>query len=79
MAKQLITVTDTWQQVAAGAAVFTVHTVGKGVLKFDEAQDDATAYSASPAVGEQFEQGTSVATFVRATGDGWKIVADGVL
>jgi hypothetical protein len=79
MAKALTTVTQAWQQIATGPAVFTIDTVGKGSIIFNETENDATAYRDAALPGDQFEQGDIKITKVRATGDGWKVLTDGVL
>jgi len=79
MAKARTTVTTSWQQIAAGAAVFTVEKVGAGHLLFNETQADETAYRDRPSQNDQFEQRSDVTTYVKATGDGWEIIADGSL
>ncbi len=79
MSKNTINVTSSYQQIASGAVVITVKTAGKGVLLFDENQNDSTAYRSSAPVGEQFSQSQTVPTFIRATGDGWVVIVDGVL
>jgi hypothetical protein len=79
MAKAVYTVTTNWQQIATGPVVLTIKAEGDGVIMFDEAQDDATAYVSSADVGDQFEQAAAVPTYVKATGDGWKVIADGTL
>jgi len=79
MSKALISVTQSWQEAAIGAAIFTVEEEGSGVLYFNETEDDSTAYKIIGKSGEQFEQTAAVSTNVRATGDGWKIIADGGL
>lgn len=79
MAKAKITVTQAWQDAATGAAVFTIEKHGDGALYFNETEDDATAYKTTGEAGEQFEQTNAVTTKVRATGDGWEVIVDGVL
>lgn len=79
MAKADITVTQLWALVAAGPVVVTIDKVGSGAIFFDENQNDDTAYKSVPIPGEQFEQTASLETYVRANGDGWKVIVDGVL
>jgi len=80
MAKAKFTITQSWQQVATGAAVFTIEKVGDGTIFFNETEDDVTAYRDSGlAGGEQYQQTAAVITTVRADGDGWELIADGVL
>lgn len=77
MAKTKYTVTTAWAQVATGAAIFTVEVEGDGALYFNESETDDTAYKSVPSAGDQFEQTAALPTYVRATGTGWAIVADG--
>ena len=79
MGKAKITVTQVWQDAATGPAIFTIEKHGDGTLYFNETEDDVTAYKTTGDSGEQFEQTSAVATKERATGDGWEIIADGVL
>jgi len=79
MAKARTTVTTSWQQIAAGAAVFTVEKVGSGHLLFNETPSDETAYRDRPNQYDQLEQPNAAPTYVKATGDGWVIIADGSL
>lgn len=79
MAKAITTVTQAWQQIATGPAIFTIDKRGTGSILFNETEDDATAYRDAALPGDQFEQGDIKITKVRATGDGWKVLADGVL
>jgi len=79
MAKTRFTITDTYQEVATGAAIMTIAVKGSGSLYLDEASNDVTAYVSNGLPGDQFEQSSAVSTFVRASGDGWQIIADGVL
>lgn len=80
MAKQVVTVTDTFQQVAAGAVIITVNKRGNGSLLINETAVDATAYKVRADINEQFQQTDAVASYVRATDpSGWEILVDGVL
>jgi hypothetical protein len=80
MARAKITVTQSWQDAAIGKAVFTVVKVGEGSLLFNETASDATAHrDAGARVNSQYSQSETLPTKVRATGDGWEIIADGVL
>ena len=80
MAKQVVTITDTFQQVASGAAVITVQKRGDGSLLINETAVDATAYKVRAEINEQFQQTDAVASHVRATdATGWEILVDGVL
>lgn len=79
MAKARIVITQSYQQVASGAVVITVDKLGAGALHFDENQDDSTAYKSTEGAGGQFQQTEAIPTFMRATGDGWEVIVDGVL
>jgi hypothetical protein len=79
MSKAEITITQSYQVVATGAAIISVKKQGAGALFFNETASDVAAYQVAAAPGEQFEQTAVVDTHVRASGDGWVIIADGVL
>lgn len=79
MAKTRVVVTDSYQKVSSGTAVITIVEQGEGLILLDETGDDETAYSLLAQPGDQFEQTSNLDTYVRATGDGWVIVADGIL
>ncbi len=77
MSKIRTEVTQAWQQIATGPAVFTIAADGEGAIIFNESEDDATAYTGTPGNNAQFEQNAEVPTYVRATGNGWAVVTDG--
>jgi len=79
MAKTRVIVSQTFEQIATGAVVVTVDKQGDGALLFNETATEDTAYKSHPEISEQFQQTEAVTTFVRATGDGWELIADGVL
>ena len=79
MAKQVFTVTTDWQEVATGQATITVSSKGSGTLIFNEQQADDTAYKVTANAGEQFQQTEALSTYVKATGPGWEVIADGTL
>lgn len=79
MAKDNIDITQIWALVADGPVIVTIDKVGNGAIFFDQNQDEDTAYKATPQPGEQFEQTEFLPTYVKATGDGWKIIVDGTL
>ncbi len=79
MARARIVVTQTWQQIAVGRAVFTVAKAGRGPLYFNELADDNTANVVNPGPERQFQQGDDLPTFVRADGLGYELIADGAL
>jgi hypothetical protein len=80
MARARIVVDRNWQQIAIGRAVFSVLEVSTGSLLFNEIADDVTANQIpNPAFADQFQQSDDLPTFVRATKDGWVLLADGAL
>ena len=79
MAKVRVAITESYQKVSSGTAVITIAVQGEGIILLDETGDDDTAYSLLAQPGDQFEQTSNLDTYVRATGDGWVIVADGIL
>lgn len=79
MSKARFTITQAWQQIATGPAIFSIARKGTGSLIFNETEDVSTAYQVVAEAGEQFEQTGVNITTVRTTGAGWEIVADGVL
>jgi len=79
MSKAVLNITQAWQTVAVGAAIFTIKVKGAGAIFFNETEDDASAYVAAALPGEQFSQNDAILTKCRATGSGWVIIADGVL
>ena len=64
MARQTITVSQSWQQIAAGAAEIHILKKGSGTILFNEAADDAEALPVSPEAGEYFDQRQDVPQFV---------------
>jgi len=82
MARTSVTLTTSWQQVATGRAVFTVEKVptsGEGQILFNDAAADAAALTLSGGKGllnDQVEQRDSVATYAKATVDGYQINVD---
>jgi len=79
MAKDTITVTTSWVQIATGPVTITVTKRGTGTLWFNESGADANASKYSPDLGEQFVQDDSVDTFVKMSGAGWILLVDGTL
>jgi hypothetical protein len=77
--RALVTVTQTWAQVASGKVIVTIAHVGRGAIYFNEEALDDTAYQDSPKAGDQYQQTANIPTFVRSTGDGWKVLVDGAL
>lgn len=78
MARTLIDVTQTFQEISTVPHITTIEQVGDGTLLINDAATDATAekLSGSVSVGDQVKQSATVSTFARATGDGWKIIVD---
>lgn len=75
-----IDVTQVWQQIATGTVAVSVVQVGVGTLYFNQTASDTDQLPITNAlINEQFTQNETVPTFVRASGDGWKVLADGVL
>ena len=79
MARARVVVTQSWQQIAVGAAVFTIDIAAHGAVYFNEAQDDSTANKVYPKAGEQFSQSVTVPTYVKAEQLGWELIADGAI
>jgi hypothetical protein len=79
MAKNSVLVTNSYQLVASGPVVITVKSKGSGALLFDENQSDFTAYRTDAPVGDQFQETEARPTYVRSTGEGWRIIVDGEL
>lgn len=81
MAKTQVVVTDTWQNIATGPAVFTIKKVGVGNIAFNTTETLDTAYEDVPAVGDQFQQTDALNTKVKAdrADAGWVIIVDGAL
>lgn len=72
-------VKDTWTQVATGACVVTVIAGSKGIISFNESGSDVNALKDDAFRGDQFLQNEAVATWVKASEDGWSVLVDGVL
>jgi hypothetical protein len=79
MAKSVISVTQSFQKVATGQCIITVCQRGDGYLVFNETASDTAAYNIASSYDDQFEQMSAVDTYVKATGDGWEIIVDGIL
>ncbi len=79
MAKARIPITQSYQTVATGVAIFTIDEVGDGAIFFDTTGDDSTAYKVTALINEQFSENAVQDTQVRASGDGWVIIVDGTL
>jgi hypothetical protein len=79
MARQTVTLTDSWQQVASGKCVITVLDDGNGAIFFNETATDVDALPIRAKNNQQFAQASGVDTFMKASGDGWEILVDGVI
>ena len=79
MAKSTIEITQSYQQIATGPVIITVLRRGKGSLLFNDTPSDVNALTDRASITQQFTEDENRLTFVRATGDGWKVIVDGVL
>lgn len=80
MARSVITVTSSWVQIASGPSMLTIEEVGSGQLLINNSATDVAAMrfaTNSSKAGEQVEQDATEPTWVRADGDGWKLLLDG--
>lgn len=77
--RDTITVTQVWQKIASGTVTVEIAKVGSGSLLFNQIASDTDAKNILPILNEQFAQNETVDTYIRATGDGWKVWIDGVL
>jgi len=70
MARTVITLTDAWQQVATGACIVRVKSIGaaSATLSLNESADDSTALNASAVPGDQYAQSESKPTFGKGAG-----------
>lgn len=78
MAQTLLDVTDTYQLAAAVPAVFTIKEAGTGKLFINDtdADDDTAHVFTLGDQGRQIERRNTANTYIKATGDGWKIIID---
>jgi hypothetical protein len=83
MARAKIEVTREWQQIATGRAIFSVLETSQGsegALFFNESATDLTSNRIpNPKVASQYQQSDDLPTYVRATKDGYVLLADGAL
>ena len=82
MAKDTITVTNSWVKIAVGVVVVTVKQApSKGALMFNETASDTDAHSSVPPNGRQFLQNEVKDTYVRAAlaGASCLLTVDGTL
>jgi len=81
MARSTTIITDSFQQIASGAALFTIDKVGKGALILNETASDSNANFTRPEAGGQLAQTEAKATFVRAqeANAGWVVITDGAI
>ena len=79
MAKDTVTLTQTYQQVAVGAVSISIVKLGTGSVFFNEIASDVNANVYLPTLESQFVQNESKNTFARTNGQDWAILLDGVL
>lgn len=81
MARDTITVTDTWQQIATGAVTITIKSKGTDQILFNEiaSDTDALCWGSNLKGGNQFTQDQALPTWVRSDGSHWELIVDGVL
>jgi hypothetical protein len=78
MAKQTVTVTQNWTQIATGECIITITKAGTEPLQFNDQSGDSNLVEWLKPVGKQFEQTETVPTYVRSESE-WTLVVDGVL
>jgi hypothetical protein len=78
MARSLVSVTQSWVSTFTGPGVVTVEEMGEGVLLLNDTNSDTAALQVKREDGPraQVDQRSAVATWIRATGDGWKVTVD---
>ena len=64
-----------WLEIATDRALIKVDTAGDGVCYVSHDQDEATArvFPSKDKISQQISQKDSVATYAKATGEGWKL------
>jgi len=77
MARATITLTNAWQQIAAGAAIITVKQSAEGQIWLNNQGADANAMIRSADAEHQFQQTENIATY--AKGEDYIVIVDGVL
>lgn len=79
MARATTIITDSFQLIASGAALFSIKEKGKGALIFNETATDSNANFEHPEAAQQFLQNETKETYVRAQQPdaGWVIITDG--
>lgn len=80
MARSVKNITETYQSVSAGAAVFSFKKKGKGTLFINtvNTDDDAAEEFSSEENERQAQQQSAVETFIRANDpdEGWVVIVD---
>lgn len=79
MARDTITPTTSWEQIATGQLTITVTKQGTGNLMFNETAADLDANEMHPELGEQIIQTEAKATYVKTLGADWELLVDGAL
>lgn len=79
MARTIVNLNESWQQIASAEAAFTIQQVAaKSEILINTAQDDSTAMRINTAKkGKQVQQTAAVITYARATvASGCSILVD---
>lgn len=79
MAKAITQITDTWTQLASGAAVFTVLSASSEDILWNDSASDTNALPLSLKKGEQVQETATRDTYVKSLGKGGRIHTDGVI
>lgn len=78
MSRNNFTSTTEWQEIATGAAVFTILKRGRGMLLLNETETEVNAnrLGSEVKVNDQYQQFSSVCTFIKhsAGGTPWSIL-----
>ena len=77
MARNTVTLTDTYQQIAATAASIRVQSAdGKAVIAFNETATDLHAFTDRASPGDQYAQTEGKATYARLTSGAAVLLVD---
>ncbi len=78
MARSLAVITQSWVNTFTGPGVITVDKTGEGILLINDTNSDTAALQIKSDDGPrtQVDQRSVVATWLRATGDGWQVTID---
>ena len=79
MARTLVTLTTSWQDLGVGPMLISVAEVGDGQLYVNGAQVDNTAIKITRPKGMeqiQFDCRAAINYYAKATKSGWKIITD---